>query len=230
MRMFAPQDVPQNEGGTAQRQEGQDQNSAAAEKFLGQDVDDLVHLWVEQPVVLAGEEQGVEHHKGPVEIQRRQPSHEEERAAQPRSRPEGRPPAQGPCRGASAAPGVQKDCRQQDQRRPQRPQVQQKQHPHVGEMGLAALRPFEYAGGKFLRPQAVVQHLVERGFDFVLRQAGALLQLQRADVGVVERAAQDGDGHGGGEQGEGGAQSQQGAQKLTGFHRGPPLTIGRTGR
>ena len=63
------------------------------EKLLGEDVDDLVRAGVKEPVVLAGEEKGVEHHEGPVEVQGGKAADEEEGAPQPRPGPEAGAPA-----------------------------------------------------------------------------------------------------------------------------------------
>ena len=67
--------------------------------------------------------------------------------------------------------------RQQARSTGQDVQIQPEQEADIGEVGFAALRPLEDAGGELLRPQAVVQHLVEGGLDLIFRQPGALHQL-----------------------------------------------------
>ena len=84
LRASFSREIEQDEDGAACDQDAQDEDSAVSEKFLGQDVDDLVLPGVEQPVVLAGKEQGVEYHEGPVEVQRGQGGDDEEQNAGPR--------------------------------------------------------------------------------------------------------------------------------------------------
>ena len=72
----------------------------------------------------------------------------------------------------------------------------------------------------FSQPQAEVQHLVIGLADRLLCQAGSLDQPQRADMGVIERAAEDGDRHRGGEHEAGRKDGQQDGQDLTLFHQG----------
>ena len=69
---FPPQQVGDNQNSASQYQGGKDQCCAVHEKVLGQYVDNLIGTGVENPVILAGEEQSVEDYKGTVEIQRRQ--------------------------------------------------------------------------------------------------------------------------------------------------------------
>ena len=103
----APAQIREDEGGAAQSQRQKDENGAVHEELLGQDVDDLVGIGVEEPVVLPREEQGVEHHEGPVEVQRGKAAHNEESAPQARPRPEAGPPAKQGREGAPAQPGAE---------------------------------------------------------------------------------------------------------------------------
>ena len=97
----------------------------------------------------------------------------------------------------------------EQRRSPQHPQVQQEQAPHIGEVVLPTLGPTQHAGGELLRPQAVVQHLVIGGADFLLGQPGLLREVEGADVSVVEGPAQDGQGDGPGQQNQGGGDGEQ---------------------
>ena len=86
-------------------------------------------------------------------------------------------------------------------------------------MTFAALRVPEDAGGELLRLSlAVVQHLVEGGFDLLLRKPGFLCQPQRADVGIVKGTAQNGDGDGPAEQGQGQGGGDEAGERFAGFH------------
>ena len=66
---LSAQEVGEDQDGTAGQEYHPNKDGAVAEKLLRHNQDDLVGGGIEDPVVLAGEENGVEDHKGPVKIQ-----------------------------------------------------------------------------------------------------------------------------------------------------------------
>ena len=90
-----PEQIGENERGTAGQQHRADQDGAVAEKFLRHDQDDLIRDRIKEPVVLAGEEDGVEDHKGPLKIQGGQAPHHRHQPGGQDARPEAGTPSQG---------------------------------------------------------------------------------------------------------------------------------------
>ena len=150
----------------------------------------------------------MEHHKGPLKVGGGQTAHDEKQAAQSNGRPEAGAVAQQ--RGGSelAFPAEDKQNHQRSQGNHSYPQIQQKQHPHIGKVGGTGRGEGQHARGK-VRPQAktVVHHLVESLFDLLHTQASIAVQVQGLDVGVIEGAAQQRHRDGGGEYQKGGEHS-----------------------
>lgn len=169
---FSAEQVGEDEHGAAGEQHHPDENGTVAEEFLRHHLNDLVGVGIKEPVVLAGEEDGVENHKGPVKVQRRQPGHYQ-------NQPAGTHP--GPEAGAVAQQGTEDPLLPQPQDQhdgaqrggdAQHPEIRQKEPPHVGKVAVARLRPGQLAGAEGLAQHTVVQHLVIGLLDDLFRPAG----------------------------------------------------------